>query len=281
MDNNDNNDETQTKALEDAAEAVQNVQLPAPVPRQPRRGGSALTLFTDEATHKRAWAVAKMYADSALVPDKLRGNTGDCLIALVMADQLGENPIMLMQSIYFVSGKAGWDAKYMIAKANGSGIFRGTIKWREEVDGKVGQYDDEKQIHPSHAERDNIKVTAYATLAETGEEVSFPVSLRDAYREGWASKPGNKYKTLPQLMLRYRSATFLIRLYAPHVMLGLHTVDELYDMDPGYAGPAKKATSNGHDALRQAVGLHAEDDGIIDGECEEAPAETDNPFPGA
>jgi len=50
--------------------------------------------------------------------------------------------------------------------------------------------------------------------------------------EGWASKAGSKWKSIPDLMFRYRSAMFLARLYCPEVLLGMHSVDELHDIQP-------------------------------------------------
>jgi hypothetical protein len=35
---------------------------------------------------------------------------------------------------------------------------------------------------------------------------------------------------LPELMLRYRAAAFLIRTYAPELTMGLHTAEEQYDI---------------------------------------------------
>jgi hypothetical protein len=70
-------------------------------------------------------------------------------------------------------------------------------------------------------------VTAFAKVAATGEEVSFTVSMATAKAEGWTAN--KKYQTLGPLMLRYRSATLLIRLYCPEVMMGMPGVDEIED----------------------------------------------------
>jgi hypothetical protein len=44
---------------------------------------------------------------------------------------------------------------------------------------------------------------------------------------------------MPELMLRYRSAAFLVRLYAPEVMLGVPTIEEVEDV--AAAAPAMPA----------------------------------------
>src|SRR6185369_2120746 len=51
-----------------------------------------------------------------------------------------------------------------------------------------------------------------------------------AKNEGWSSKNGSKWKTMPEQMLMYRAAAFWGRVYAPEKMLGMHTGDELEDV---------------------------------------------------
>ncbi len=77
---------------------------------------------------------------------------------------------------------------------------------------------------------DAQQCVAYATDLATKETIEGPpVSIAMAKAEGWYSKSGSKWKTLPELMLRYRAAAFFIRLYAPETTMGLHTPEELYD----------------------------------------------------
>jgi hypothetical protein len=161
--------------------------------------------------------VAKMFAASELVPPHLRGKMADCLIAYAIAKRTREEPLVVLQNIYFVSGRAGWSATYMIAKANRSGVFARRINWRVEGEGK------------------NLRVTAFATLADSGEPVEATASMAMAEAEGWTKNP--KYRTMPDQMLRYRSATMLIRLFAPEVMMGLPVADEIdYQQARGPSG---------------------------------------------
>jgi len=154
--------------------------------------------------------VAKMFASSELVPQHLRGKLADCLIAYAIAKRTREEPLVVLQNIYFVSGRAGWSAQYMIAKANRSGVFSRRINWRVEGAGE------------------NMRVTAFATLADSGEVVEATASMAMAKAEGWTRN--TKYQTMPDQMLRYRSAAMLIRLFCPEVMMGLPMVDEVEDI---------------------------------------------------
>ena len=47
--------------------------------------------------------------------------------------------------------------------------------------------------------------------------------------EGWASKNGSKWMTMPAQMFRYRAAAFFIRSVAPEISFGFHTQEEIQD----------------------------------------------------
>lgn len=159
---------------------------------------------------------ARLFATSPLIPEHLRKGgpeqaMANCYIALKMARTMGEDALVVLQNIHVVSGKAGFASQYMIARANASGVFKGRINWR---------------IDKSNPQ--NLAVTAFATLADTGDVVEFTCDMAMAQAEGWTKNP--KYKTMPEVMLRYRSAAFLIRFYAPDVMLGYQTAEEVEDV---------------------------------------------------
>lgn len=232
--------------------------------------------LTDPAMFAHMQRVAKVYAASQLAPTHLQNKLPDVFIALQIALEMGENPIMVMQNIYFVSGRAGWKTEYMIARANKSGVFRGRIRWRSAGAG------------------DDLAVTAVAILADTEEEeITATATMAMAKAEQWVKNP--KYRTMPEHMLRWRSATMLIRLYAPEVMMGQSTADELDDMrhvgvltpgaDGSYAVDAASApdpVAAGLDALAgdeldAAPTLEAVDSTP---EAAAAPQPADDAFPG-
>lgn len=153
---------------------------------------------------------AMVYAKSTLVPDHYKNNVSNCLIALNMAKRLNADILMVMQNLYIVHGKPAWSAQFMIACFNSSKQFS-AIKYRLN-DAKT-------------------ECVAYCTELETGEVIESPtVSLAMAEAEKWSTKNGSKWKNLSELMLRYRSATFLIRTTAPQITMGLQTRSEVEDM---------------------------------------------------
>src|SRR5690606_5898335 len=56
------------------------------------------------------------------------------------------------------------------------------------------------------------------------------VTIGLAKKEGWYTKNGSKWQTMPEQMLMYRAAAFFVRTYAPEIAMGLHTTEELQDI---------------------------------------------------
>lgn len=164
---------------------------------------------------ENAQRMAKALASSAMVPDTYRGeaNLGSCLIALEMANRIGANVLSVMQNLYVIHGKPAWSSQFLIACVNASGRFS-PLRYR--MTGTAGT--------------DSYGCVAWAT-DKTGEKLESPeITIGIAKAEGWASKNGSKWKTMPELMLRYRTATLFARLYAPELTMGIHTDDEVIDV---------------------------------------------------
>jgi hypothetical protein len=169
-------------------------------------------MLTDPTVFAQAQRIARAFSESELVPKDMRGKLSNCLVALMLAHEMGESPLMVCQNIYFVGGRAGWMSNYLIARANKSGVFMGPLRWKTEGSGE------------------GLAVTCYARLRDAPDDdnlVEVKVSLAMAKADGWTRN--EKYKSIPEQMLRWRSASWLIRLYAPDVMFGLPTADELED----------------------------------------------------
>jgi RecT family protein len=154
------------------------------------------------------WRLAQGFAKSDLVPKDLRGKPENCFVALMMAERMQEDPLMVMQNIVIIHGTPGWKATFLIARANRSGTFRDPIQFR--ADGKGAK----------------MEVTAFAQMKRTGLEVSATATMEMATTEGWGAG-GKKYQSMPQQMLSYRAASMLVRLYCPEVMLGMPTAEEI------------------------------------------------------
>lgn len=67
--------------------------------------------------------MANMYVQSTIVPQAYRGNIGNCVIAIDMAQRMQANPLMVMQNLYIVNGNPAWSSKFLISCINMSGRF--------------------------------------------------------------------------------------------------------------------------------------------------------------
>lgn len=174
--------------------------------------GQFATLF-DTARFNQGWRVAQAFASSKMVPAHFQGNTAGVFVILHMATRMELDPFQVLQNMYMVHGKPGMETKLALALVNTRGPFRDPIDW---------EFDDEENPR---------KCTAYAFLKSTGVRRSYTLDWDTVIKEGWLNKDGSKWKTIPKLMLMYRSAIFLIRLVCPEVILGLSTLDELQDIN--------------------------------------------------
>jgi hypothetical protein len=155
----------------------------------------------------------KALASSTLVPQQFQGNMPNCLIALEMAQRIGASPLMVMQNLYIVHGRPGWSAKFLIASFNQCGRFSAI---RFKFTGTEG--------------KDDWGCRAYATEKETGEKIQGPlITIALAKKEGWYQKNGSKWQSIPELMLQYRAAAWMVNTHAPEISMGLNTADELGD----------------------------------------------------
>jgi hypothetical protein len=159
--------------------------------------------------------MAKALASSTLVPDAYRGeaNLGNCIIALELSQRIGASVMAVMQSMVPIHGKPTWSAAFLIATVNSCGRFSPMrFRWV----GKEGA--------------DDWGCRAYAVEREGNLElVGALVTIAMAKAEGWYSKNGSKWKTMPEQMLQYRAAAFWTRAYAPEIALGMHTAEEIHD----------------------------------------------------
>lgn len=181
---------------------------------------------------------ATAFAHSSLVPANYQNNVPNVLIAMEMAHRIGASVMMVMQNLYVVHGAPSWSSKFLIATVNASGRFT-PLRFRFE--GKAGT--------------DDWGCRAVAHDTKTDEECIGPlVTIAVAKAEGWATKNGSKWKTLPELMLQYRAAAFWTRLYAPELSLGMQTTEELADV----TGEVHAAEAPSQEAIGDAKALEAQ-----------------------
>lgn len=201
--------------------------------------GKTLSVFSNSESFEAAQRIAKALVSSDLVPVAYRGNEkmGNALIAMDMANRMGIAPMMVMQNMHIIEGRPSWASSFIIGALNSCGLFS-PIRFKIEKGGTQevtfseweGPKGDRKKV-TKKATVPAMTCVAYAIEKETGEVLEGPeVSIAMAVAEGWYFRAGSKWPTMSDLLIRYRAAAFFGRLYAPHILNGMPTDDEVLDV---------------------------------------------------
>lgn len=162
--------------------------------------------------------IGKMFSRSDLVPVQYRGNEANCILAVDTALRMHMPPLAVMQNLGMINGMPGWYSKFLIATVNTCGRYQ-TLRY--ECNGLEGD--------------------AYGWRAVTYErgDVNHENRLEGPWvtwslvkAEGWHERKGSKWKTMPEIMFRYRAAAFWQRTYAPELSMGMMTTEEAEDCEP-------------------------------------------------
>lgn len=174
----------------------------------------SLGIFGTSDNFIMAMQMAKALASSTIVPQAFQKNEANCLIAIEQAQRLRVSPMMVMQNLHVIQGRPSWSSKFLIAAINNSGKFDMELQFEETQD------------------KDGKPFSCTAWTTKNGRKVNgMTVDMDIAKEEGWLSKNGSKWKTMPQLMLRYRAASFFSSLNCPELTMGLYTREEMQDDD--------------------------------------------------
>jgi hypothetical protein len=173
------------------------------------------SVFSGIQAFEDAQRIAKALASSTLIPTQFQGQQGfaNCLVALEIANRMNISPFLAMQHLHVIHGRPSWSSSFIIAMVNGSGRF---TPLRFEMSG----------------EGDAMACFAVATDIKSEQELKGPtITMAMAKKEGWSSKTGSKWQTMPELMIRYRAAAFWGRLYASDLLLGIQSQEEVVDVE--------------------------------------------------
>ena len=166
----------------------------------------------------------------------------NCVLALNMAQRMNADPLMVMQNLYIVENRPAWSSQFIIAAINACGKFsplrfelvdegEKDFTWEEKIWEENPQTGKSyRKSIPHKARIHDFSCIAWATEKASGERLSSPrVSIAMAISDGWYGKEGSKWKTMPEIMLRYRAASFFGKLYAPELLMGIATAEEVQD----------------------------------------------------
>ena len=190
------------------------------VPQEVQNTGILAQVQAETQAFELVQRQAMMLSKSTLVPKDFSGNVANCAIALNVAKRTRLDPLMVCQNLAIIHGRPSWSATALIGMINASGKFS---PLRFVMD------------------NDETPTSCYAVARDmaTGEELKGErITLEMAKKEGWSTKNGSKWLTMPGQMLRYRAASFWSRAYASDMSLGMYTQDEVRD----FAEPPRNVT---------------------------------------
>jgi len=197
------------------------IHRPAPV------GAASLV----PATMDQAVRLAEMMAQGRLVPNHLQKSPGDCLMVVEMAMRFGMSPFAVAQCTSVIQGKLMLEGKLVAAALHGSGALETRLDYQYEGEG------------------DTRSVVVSATLAGETAPRTLTIRLRDVKTSNalWTKQPDQQ--------LAYSGARNWARRYAPEVMLGVYSPEEMETTPaPAFGGTTIEAV-NTREAINAAVPL--------------------------
>lgn len=161
-----------------------------------------------------AGQMAQALSQSTIVPEDYQGNQANAMVAIEIANRLRTSPLLVMQNLYVIQGRPSWSAQFLIGSVNASGKYDMELQYEEKQD------------------KDGKPYSCKCWTTKNGRRVEgIEITMDMARDEGWLSKSGSKWKTMPQVMLRYRAASFFARMNCPEMTLGFYTQEEVIDGD--------------------------------------------------
>lgn len=171
-----------------------------------------LVASADRESFELAQRQAKALMSATMIPKEYQNNLGNCLIAVEMAARMRMPALEVLQNLYVVHGMPGWKTTFLIGRINSSGRYS-SLRYEERGEGN------------------DYACRAYAIETASGERLNGTwITWAMVKAEGWDSKAGSKWKTMPEQMFKYRAAAFWQRAYAPEISMGLQTAEEVIDV---------------------------------------------------
>jgi hypothetical protein len=165
----------------------------------------------------QAMRLAEMMAVGKLVPSHLQRSPGDCLMVIEQAMRWGMSPFAVAQSTSVIQGKLMFEGKLVAAALHASGALATRLAYDYAGEGAARL------------------VRVSAVLAGETEPRAVEVKLADAKTTNgmWTKQPDQQ--------LAYHGARVWARRYAPEVMLGVYTPEEMEPAPAFHAGPTIEA----------------------------------------
>jgi hypothetical protein len=203
-------------------------------------GVSSVALLMDMASMERLERIAEIMASGkSTVPQHLRGSKGDCFALTMQSMQWGMNPFAVAQKTHLINGTLGYEAQLVSAVINNSGAVKDRFNFEwfgtwEKIVGKFKEVTSQKKVDdngrpkkyivPDWEQKDEhgLGVKVWATLKGEHKPRELTLLLTQA-----RTRNSTLWTEDPKQQLAYLAQKRWARLYAPDVILGVYSPDEL------------------------------------------------------
>lgn len=179
---------------------------------EPRYEQRSLNMWNDVKIFEATQRMARLLAESSIVPQAYRGKIADCVIAIDIANRMGLSPMVVMQNSQVVSNNFSW---------------KGTA-CKAMIDG-CGKYERTRYVEVGEEGKDSYGVYLEATTKDGEVIKGVTVTVGMAKSEGWWQR-NPKWANLTSLMLRYRASAFFMRTECASLAMGFLTAEENEDV---------------------------------------------------
>jgi len=180
---------------------------------EPTMQQNMATMWNDVEVFNRSYKFATILAQTTIVPEQYKGKVGDCLVAIDIANRMGLSPMVVMQNSQLVKGNFSWKGSACKAMIDSCGRYK-------------------KTVYQEVGDRNTDSWGFYLEATDNDDNIikGVVVTIGMAKAEGWYQR-NEKWKTMPELMLKYRASAFFMRTECASVSMGFLTSEENEDID--------------------------------------------------
>jgi hypothetical protein len=213
---------------------------------------TSAALMMDSHALERMHNFANLMATArSTVPQHFQGKPGDCLAVVMQATTWGMNPFAVAQKTFVINGVLGYEAQLVASVINSSSLLADRFKFEwfgpwEKIVGKFRMVESKtkKDDHGNPKkfmmpawdlkDEDGLGVNVWATIKGETEPRVLTLLMTQA-----RTRNSTLWTEDPKQQLAYLAQKRWARLYAPDVILGVYTPDEVQEfsipVDMGHA----------------------------------------------
>ncbi len=183
------------------------------------------SIFSTESMGQITHFATLMSEGSCMLPAHLQGKPADCMAVAIQAASWGMSPFVVAQKTHLVNGTLGYEAQLVNAVISSSRAITGRFHYRTIGDWSKWKYKNIGSQKPKHGgiNEHGLGVQCGAILAGD-EEITWDDIL---YIEHIDIRNSPLWKSRPLQQMKYLAVKYWGRIYAPEVLLGVYTPDEL------------------------------------------------------